>query len=112
MDRPPPPAHDTCKSIDIDAVPEISALRNRSGELGHAQGIHSAYSRRQLQNIAKGLEVHRARTKQKSLGLTAARVQCMSTEDLSGVIRDLCEDPATATIARIILRTNPYVHPA
>ena len=62
-------------------------------------------SRAELSVIAKGLEVHRARSGQASLGLTALSVGVSSACDLAERIAGLCRDPVTSEMVSILLES-------
>jgi hypothetical protein len=62
-------------------------------------------TRKELATIAKGLEVHRARSGQSSLGLTASSVGCSSADDLAERISALCRDPVTSEMVSILLHS-------
>lgn len=106
-----PPAHKGAAGVGPDKKAEEQAARLSAEANREAARIAAARvglqtrTRRELASIAKGLEVHRARSGQASLGLTASSVGCSSAEDLVDRISALCRDPATSQMVSILAQS-------
>jgi hypothetical protein len=104
-----PNAHKAAAAADTDQrAARLLAEENREEARVAATRIGlQSRSRRELSSIAKGLEVHRARSGQASLGLTALSVGASTADDLAERIAGLCRDPVTSEMVSILLQSRP-----
>ena len=65
-----------------------------------------AWSKEALVRLATGLAVHRVRSGQDPLGLTASSVATCTAGELAARISRLCREPDTAEMVRIIMQVT------